>query len=183
MDHERQQAAAPVERVDGSFGPEVETVAELLLAGMTSNAVTALQYGVDARIIALRGPASPRSAPLVFVNPMVLSRSAEEKMVPWREACLVLPPALGGVPLLRDEAVEVAAQDVRGVPFRYALRGEPARAFQHELDHLNGVLILDHANLGELPEDVARLEAPYHERRQQRAFERGVYQGNGPLYY
>ena len=60
------------------------------------------RYGVDARIIFLRGPASPRSTPTVFVNPSILSRSAEEKMLPWREICLVLPPGLE-IDLLRDE--------------------------------------------------------------------------------
>lgn len=184
------RTATPVARVDGeTFGPEVEKLAELLAADMRSNAITALQYGIDARIIVLKGPASPRSTPLVFVNPTILARSAEEKMVPWREFCLVLPPSLnlidgrGGVALLRDEVVEVAAQDVKGVPFRYALRGEAARAFQHELDHLNGILIIDHAELTDLPREIAQLEATYHKDRQRRAFERGVYQGNGPLYY
>ena len=164
-----------------SFGPEVATVAELLVAGMKSNAITALQYGVDARMIALKGDASPRPSPLVFVNPTILSRSAEVSMRPWREVCLVLPPGLE-VELLRDEIVEVAAQDVRGVPFRTVLQGEPARAFQHELDHLDGILIVDHAALDDLPQEVAQLEAPYHVARQRRAFERTVYDGNGPLY-
>ena len=171
--------AAPVCRVEGSFGPEVERVAELLLAGMRSNAITALQFGVDARIIVLRGGSSPRNTPLVFVNPTILSRSAEDKMVPWREVCLVLPPPslspVGeGVDLLRDDVVEVAAQDVRGVPFRYALKGEPARAFQHELDHLNGILIVDHAALEELPASIRERERAQHDARQKRAFRRPI---------
>lgn len=91
------------------FGPAVEKVAELLVADMKSNAITALQYGIDARMIALKGPASPLPGPIVFVNPTILSRSAESSMVPWREICLVLPPDLR-VELLRDEVVEVAAQ-------------------------------------------------------------------------
>lgn len=165
-----------------SFGPAVEKVADLLVAGMKSNAITALQYGVDARMIALKGDASPRATPLVFINPTILSRSAESAMRPWREVCLVLPPALE-IDLLRDDVVEVAAQDVRGVPFRTALRGEAARAFQHELDHLDGILIIDHAGLDELPRDIATLEAPFHESRQRRAFSRRVYEGNEPLYW
>ena len=71
-------------------------------------------------------------------------------MAGWREVCLVLPPGLE-VELLRDETLEVRAQDVRGVPFSTALSGEAARAFQHELDHLDGILIVDHAALDELP--------------------------------
>jgi len=164
-----------------SFGPAVETVADLLVVGMKSNAITALQYGVDARIIAVRGPASPLPTPLVFVNPTILSRSAEERMVSWREICLVLPPGVE-IELLRDEVIEVAAQDVHGLPFRKTLRGEAARAFQHELDHLDGILIVDHAGLDELPSDVAKLERPYHDARQRRAFARRVYQGE-TLYF
>lgn len=172
------RTASPVTR----FGPSVEKLAELLVAGMKSNATTALQYGIDARIIALKDAASPNATPLVLINPTILARSGEDRMVPWREVCLVLPPNLE-VDLLRDEVLEVAAQDVYGVPIRKALIGEAARAFQHELDHLDGILIIDHAGLDELPSGIAKLEAPYHAARQLRAFERKTYQGNSPLYW
>lgn len=187
------RSASPVTR----FGPAVEQVANLLVDGMKTNSTTALQYGWDARIVVLRGPASPLAsgAPLVLINPTVLSRSGEDKMVLWREYCGDISynsisqdnseplPVLVEVELLRDEVVEVAAQDVRGVPIRKALRGEPARAFQHELDHLDGLLIIDHAGLEELPKTMAQREAPYHKDRQRRAFERKTYQGNEPLYW
>ena len=165
-----------------SFGPAVGKVAELLVRDMRSNAITALQYGVDARMIALKGPASPRATPTVYVNPTILARSPEERMVSWREICLVLPPGLE-VELLRDEVIEVAAQDVHGVPFRQTLRGEAARAFQHELDHLDGILIVDHAGLDELPPAVQQLERTEHAARQRRAYARRVYQGGETLYY
>ena len=104
------RVGSPVLRSEttGAFDAAVGKVADMLIAEMKSNAITALQYGVDARIIVLRGPASPRATPTVFVNPTILSRSAEERMVPWREICLVLPPGLQ-VDLLRDEVVEVRA--------------------------------------------------------------------------
>ena len=69
-----------------------------------------------------------------------------------------------------------------GEPFRKTLRGEAARAFQHELDHLDGILIVDHAGIDELPAAIASLERPYHDARQRRAFARRVYQGE-TLYY
>jgi len=72
---------------------------------------------------------------------------------------------------------------VAGKPIRMALKGEASRAFQHELDHLDGILVVDHASLGELPGGVASLESPYHAARQKKAFARSTYQGNGPLYY
>lgn len=201
-----------------SFGSDLETIADGLITTMESNATTAVQYGIDARIIVLRGAASPPSneipprrssgSPIVFVNPNILSRSSEDKMVQWREYCLVVgetivwpegePPsaftpasslAVGSrqqlieVDLLRDAVVEVAAQDLTGKPIRMALQGEAARAFQHELDHLNGILIVDHAGLDELPPGIAFLEEPFHSARQKKAFARETYLGNGPLYY
>ena len=170
------------------FGPSLDKVANLLVGGMKTNSTTALQYGIDARIIVLKGPASPLSdgATLILINPNVLARSGEDKMIPWIEYCGHFVPKDGvkalEVELLRDEVVEVAAQDVRGTPIRKSLRGEAARAFQHELDHLEGLLIIDHAGLDELPRDIAELERPFHRARQRRAFERRTYQGNEPLY-
>lgn len=157
-----------------SFGPELARFGELLLDGMTSTAIAASQYGVDARVIALRNESSPDpTAPLLLVNPRVLARSEEERMRPWREICLVLPPDLE-VDLLRDEWVEVEAEDVYGRTFRRRLRDEPARAFQHELDHLNGILIVDHAALEELPASIRERERAQHEARQKRAFRRPI---------
>lgn len=178
-------AASPVV----NFGPNVERVVKLLIDGMKTNSTTALQYGIDARIIVLKGPASPLAdgSPLALINPNVLARSGEDKMVPWIEYCGdFVGPKDGGkvmeVELLRDEVVEVAAQDVRGIPVRKSLNGEAARAFQHELDHLDGLLIIDHAGLDALPRDIAELEKPLHRVRQRKAFERKTYQGNEPLY-
>ena len=162
-------AASPVE----AFGPSLTRFGAIMVEEMTSSAITAIQYGVDARIIALRGESSPDSKPLVLVNPRVLARSAEESMLAWREICLVLPPGLE-VELLRDREVEVEAEDTDGRTFRKKMRGEPARAFQHELDHLNGILIIDHAALEDLPDDIRRREQSDHESRQRRAYRRPI---------
>ena len=95
-------------------------------------------------------------------------------MRPWNEICLVFDrdfPDLR-VDLLRDAVVEVEAQDCYGRPFRRTLRGEAARAFEHELDHLNGILIVDHAALEDLPPEIVAAERPYHAERQRAAFDR-----------
>ena len=173
------------------FGPNsaVEVVSNLLIDGMISNATTAVQYGIDARIIVLKGDASPlpAGAPLVLANPNILFRSPEDKMAPWIEYCGVFmdgqqESSILQVELLRDEVVEVAAQNLLGIPVRKALRGEASRAFQHEFDHLDGTLIIDHAALANLPPSITQQEAPYHKDRQRRAYERRIYQGNEPLY-
>ena len=157
-----------------AFGKVLDVYGQMLVEGMTSQAITALQYGVDARIIALKGiSAPPPHTPIVFINPRIISRSAEEVMRPWREICLVFPEGLE-IDLLREERVEVEYEDAYGTTLRRILRGEPARAFQHELDHLNGVLIVDHAALDELPENIRALEAPFHDARQRVAYARGT---------
>ena len=182
-----------------SFGSDLETIVNALIQVMETDASTTVQYGIDARIIILKGVAAPNGSSFykpdggnsnvpitVFCNPNILSRSSEDKMVQWREYCLVggsSQQQLLEVDLLRDETVEVAAQDITGKPIRIALGGEASRAFQHELDHLNGILIVDHAGLNELPSGIAFLEKPFHASRQKKAYERSIYQGNGPLYY
>jgi len=200
--------ASPVQTTLGSS--ELEKVVDLLSEAMVGNATTAVQYGIDARIVVLRGDSSPsvdndngNNKPFFLINPIVMARSSEDKMVLWREYCGVVTTTMAGeeeastatnsnslqqprpleVDLLRDAVVEVAAQDVTGKPIRKALSGEVARAFQHELDHLNGILVVDHADLTELPADIAGREAPFHRARQQQAFARTIYSGNGPLYW
>lgn len=95
----------------------------------------------------------------------------------WRERCLVLPPDVL-VTLMRDARIKVHAFDLQG-SYTVTLEGEAARAFQHELDHLNGVLIIDHAvddddlTSQAFPE-MKQLEEPDHPWRQEIAFARQV---------
>jgi len=163
------RTAAPV----SSFGPTLAKFCDMLVRGMESRAIAAIQYGVDAQVVALKGESSPNpgGAPFVLVNPRILERSDELDMKPWQEVCLVLPPDLK-INLLRDAWVTVEAEDTEGSTFTRTLRGEPARAFQHEYDHLRGVLIIDHASMDELPAEMQKLERAEHAIRQLRAFER-----------
>lgn len=136
--------------------------------------LAASQVGVDARIIVLDPSISSRT---VFVNPQVVERSSEDSMRWWRERCLVLPPDVL-VTLMRDARIKVHAFDLQG-SYTVTLEGEAARAFQHELDHLNGVLIIDHAvddddlTSQAFPE-MKQLEEPDHPWRQEIAFARQV---------
>lgn len=74
----------------------------------------------------------------VLVNPEIVKRRGEEEM---EEGCLSVPGYRGLVK--RATQVTIKGQDLRGKPVRY--RGEDllAQAFQHELDHLDGILYLD----------------------------------------
>lgn len=105
--------------------------------------LAAPQVGVLERVIVIELPEDekdPQSGKLFeFVNPEIIRRSAEE--VEGEEGCLSIPNIVGDV--WRAEAVVVKGQDRYGKPQRLEAREWLARAFQHEIDHLNGVLFID----------------------------------------
>ena len=75
----------------------------------------------------------------VIVNPRIVWESRE--VIDGIEGCLSIPGYVGEVE--RAFAVRVRAQDRRGKPLKLRLKGWDARIFQHEIDHLNGVLYID----------------------------------------
>lgn len=77
---------------------------------------------------------------LDLVNPVILEES--EKKDSMEEGCLSLPGAL--VNIKRPESIKVRAQDKNGEFFIKKFDGLTSRAVQHEIDHLNGRLIIDH---------------------------------------
>ncbi len=81
----------------------------------------------------------------VLVNPEVISCSDEEEVA--TEGCLSIGEV--HVSVSRPVAIRIRAQDLNGTQFEADLEGFAARVVQHEVDHLDGVLILDRAT----PED------------------------------
>ena len=77
-----------------------------------------------------------------MINPVI---SGAEGRARAEEGCLSLPGIYGEV--TRPERIVLDALDRHGVPFRRELEGYVARAVQHEIDHLDGVLFLDHLSL------------------------------------
>jgi peptide deformylase len=77
--------------------------------------------------------------PVVAVNPRIVDPS-EERLTD-DEGCLSLQRVL--VPVERHSSLTLEAQDVTGAPFRLELKGLDARVVQHEVDHLDGLLILE----------------------------------------
>ncbi len=77
----------------------------------------------------------------VLVNPEIIKRS--EEMITDIEGCLSLPGLAGMVE--RHEAVTVKAKNRFGKPLKIEAEGWLARIFQHEIDHLDGVLYIDRA--------------------------------------
>ncbi len=88
-----------------------------------------------------RGDETAEEAAKLYVvaNPRIIRRSDE--MVSGVEGCLSLPGLLGDVE--RHESIEIAGQDREGRPIRLPASGRLARVFQHEIDHLDGILYID----------------------------------------
>jgi peptide deformylase len=103
--------------------------------------LAAIQVGVKARIVVM--DLSKREAeaePKVFINPEI-TWSSEEKSV-YEEGCLSIPDIHEDV--ARPARVKVKYLDLDGKPHEEDAEGLFATCIQHEIDHLNGVLFIDH---------------------------------------
>ncbi|MBE7550935.1 MAG: peptide deformylase [Anaerolineales bacterium] len=148
------------------FTPALKQLAEDMLETMRAHNGVGLagpQIGVMQRIFVAEIPASrngtdephPQSGTsYVLINPEI--SHCADNLVEGREGCLSIPTWYGLVE--RPEWVEVKAQDLNGKKIKLKVDDLLARIFQHELDHLNGVLFIDHVKDREklwqvLPED------------------------------
>jgi peptide deformylase len=117
--------------------------------------LAANQVGVLARVMVWRHPENEDER-YVFVNPEIVERS--EACCTETEGCLSVPGAT--MPVSRAEEVVVEAQDLAAGEFRVHLGGLLARIVQHEIDHLDGHLILDRTS----PEERRRVLTELRER-------------------
>ena len=118
-------------------------------------AIAAPQIGVSLRIFIVAGKIiSPDSPNLVFINPQIIKTSRKSKDL--HEGCLSVRWLYGWVN--RSDKVTVEALDKSGAKFQYGGSGVLAQVFQHEIDHLNGILFTDKAeNLEEMkPKDEGK---------------------------
>ena len=90
----------------------------------------------------------------VMINPEIVKASEEKVM--GVEGCLSVPNLVGEVE--RNEAVQVKALNRRGQPMRVKASGWLARIFQHEIDHLNGVVFTDLATRVWQPQTQEEME-------------------------
>jgi peptide deformylase len=128
--------ALPVERFDEKLAQEVERMG-VLMHDALGVGLAATQLGVLHRVLVYRAYAEdPLTA---LVNPVI--EWCSEELESALEGCLSLPGV--HVEVERAARVRVAAQDERGEPLEIEAEGLPARVIQHEVDHLDGILILD----------------------------------------
>ena len=131
--------ASPVQDFDDGLGGEVERMSELMREGMGVG-LAATQLGILRRILVFQaGPDAPVTA---LINPAI-EWSSERDLVTAEEGCLSLPAVV--MDIERPLHVRVRAQDTEGNGLSIEASGLEARVIQHEVDHLDGVLILQRA--------------------------------------
>jgi peptide deformylase len=132
------QRAAPVAAVDADVRRLVDDLFETMHAakgvGLAAN-----QVGVALRV-AVVDVGEDNPPPLVLINPRIVH--ASETTETAEEGCLSIPDIFGDVE--RPATVTLEALDRDGKPYRVELSALKGRAVQHEIDHLDGVLFLDH---------------------------------------
>jgi peptide deformylase len=138
--------AREVERFDDDLARLADRMAHLM-HDARGVGLAATQVGVLQRLFVFH--AAEDEDITVIVNPEITDRTEETEVAD--EGCLSLQGVL--VPVERAIAVTVEGQDVRGEPLRLELDEMDARVVQHELDHLDGVLMLERTN------DESRREA------------------------
>lgn len=127
--------ANEVEHFDDALRRLAERMTELM-ADAYGVGLAATQVGVLQRLFVFQaGDDEPR----VLVNPRIVQRSDEVEAD--EEGCLSLQRVI--VPVERSAEVTIEAQDLDGDDVRLELEELPARVAQHEVDHLDGVLIID----------------------------------------
>jgi peptide deformylase len=137
--------ALPVERFDDALQIEVQRMGELMHDALGVG-LAATQVGVLHRLLVYR---VDTDGPLVvLVNPKLEWRSEELEL--GEEGCLSLPAV--HLEIERHAQVRVLAQDQTGAELEIKAEGLEARVIQHEIDHLDGVLILDHVSRHERKE-------------------------------
>lgn len=129
------QKARKVNKIDGS----IQKLIDDMIDTMHTNAgvgLAAPQIGVSLRVAVIE---LPGEEVITLINPEIVKRQGERVI---QEACLSVPGYQGEIE--RSVTVKVKALDRQGKEFR--LKGEEllAQALEHEIDHLNGIVYVDH---------------------------------------
>ena len=142
------QISSPVEAVDDEVLALVSDMFETMYAA-PGIGLAAIQVGVPKRILVidLQEPANPEDPeskpvrdPRVFINPEIVEHSDQD--VPYTEGCLSVPDQYAEVD--RPDRIRAKWLDFDGKPRDEEITGLLATCLQHEMDHLHGILFIDH---------------------------------------
>jgi len=128
------------------FTPALRELANRMLELMRQHkgvGLAAPQIGHNIRMFVMNHSGEPNDA-RVYVNPVLSDPDSDET---GEEGCLSLPEI--NAQIVRHKTLRIQAQDLEGNPIDQTETGYIARIWQHEFDHLNGVLITDRMGLGD----------------------------------
>jgi len=129
-----------VKRVDGDIRTLVTDMFDTMYKA-PGIGLAAIQIGVPKRVIILDlSKKESDHKPLVFINAEVIWKSKEKSQ--YEEGCLSIPDYYEEVE--RPAEVKVKYLDLDGKPQEFEAKGLLATCLQHEIDHINGVLFIDH---------------------------------------
>ncbi|GAC1351934.1 MAG: peptide deformylase [Polyangiales bacterium] len=132
------EKALPVAKVTAEIRQLVDDMAETMYAA-PGVGLAATQVGAPHRIFVVDTASDDEPSKLqVFINPEILARDGD---LIWEEGCLSFPGVVEEI--TRAATVRVRALDIDGTAFELEAEGLLAIACQHELDHLDGVLMID----------------------------------------
>lgn len=130
------QKAKRVRTIDGSIKKLIRDMIETMHSEPGRVGLAAPQIGVPLRVIVI---GIPEEEDIAIINPQIV-RSRGERSID--EGCLSVPGYFGQIK--RAESVTVKGRDQDGKEIRIKAEGLLAQVLEHEIDHLNGVLYLDH---------------------------------------
>ena len=130
------QKARRVAKIDDSIQKLIDDMIDTMRAA-NGVGLAANQVGVLQRIVVIEIPEEEQVR--VLINPEIARREGEREVI---EGCLSIPGYQGE--LIRSVKVRVRALDRDGSPVRIKAEGLLAQALEHETDHINGILYIDH---------------------------------------
>jgi peptide deformylase len=130
------QKAKRVRRIDESIQKLIDDMIETMHHMGGAAGLAAPQVGVPLQVVVIE---PPEEDVITLINPEVVKSLGERDVV---EGCLSLPGYRGEIK--RSESVAVKGRDRHGKEIRLTAEGLLAQALEHEIDHINGVVYIDH---------------------------------------
>ncbi|HEX4054550.1 MAG TPA: peptide deformylase [Tepidisphaeraceae bacterium] len=130
------RVSVPVKKFDEDLGALARRMFELMREAKGVG-LAAAQVGKNIRLFISNHTQKPEDD-RVYVNPVLFDADGEETA---QEGCLSIPNI--NVEVVRPKSVRMQAKDLSGNPIEQSEIGYVARIWQHELDHLNGILLID----------------------------------------
>lgn len=135
------QVSTTVQNFDAQLQAFIADLEQAMRAGPAGVGIAAPQVARFERIVIVDVSCKPKikhHGRLVLINPEIL---ASQGTLKGREGCMSVPDYTANI--IRAEHIQLKARDEHGKVQEYEMQGFEARAVQHEIDHLDGILFLD----------------------------------------